>query len=120
MTRRYVRNATTHGAERNRAPEEVLMWIMNEIRRQRRENIPKEERRRIFSEDAREEKELRGYVVQALAAEIGKMLPSGAETAGNEQKVPSQRSTAASSWQQLRSDSGSAPDVPPRPSREGH
>ena len=120
VTRRYVRNATAYGADRNRAPEEVLMWITNEIRRMRREPLSKEERRRLIAEDEREEKELRGYVVQALAAEIGKMLPSRPAVSGEEQKLPGRRSGALA-WQQARGEDGAASDVPDQnPPREGH
>lgn len=127
VTRRYVRKASSHGADRNRAPEEVLMWIMNEIRRLRRENFSKEERRRLIAEDDREEKELRSYVVQALAAEIGLMLPSGAGVVtsgsaalGDEQKIPAHRNGTAA-WQQARTEDGSTSDTRDRsPPREGH
>jgi hypothetical protein len=37
--------------------------------------MPKEDRRRLFREDEREERELRGYVAQAIAAEVTNMLP---------------------------------------------
>ncbi|MCJ1426522.1 peptide-N4-(N-acetyl-beta- glucosaminyl)asparagine amidase [Sticta canariensis] len=120
VTRRYVRNATDHGADRNRAPEEVLLWIMNEIRHMRRESLSKEERRRLIAEDGREEKELRGYVVQALAAEIGRMLPSRPPASGDEQKLPARRSGAAV-WREARGENGPASDAPgPSPPREGH
>lgn len=119
VTRRYVRNATAHGADRHRAPEEVLMWITNEIRRMRREKLSKEEKRRIIADDAREEKELRGYVVQALAVEIGKLLPSRPASGGEEQKIPSQRE-GATSWQQATGEEESTSGTPNRPSREGH
>ena len=119
VTRRYVRNATAHGADRHRAPEEVLMWITNEIRRMRRENLSKEEKRRIIADDAREEKELRGYVVQALAVEIGKLLPSRPASGGEGQKIPSQRE-GATSWQQATGEEGSTSGTPDRLPREGH
>ena len=120
VTRRYVRNATAHGADRHRAPEEVLMWIINEIRRMRRENLSKEEKRRIIADDAREEKELRGYVVQALAVEIGKLLPSRPAPGGEAQKIPAQRE-GATSWQQAADEEGSTSGTPGRPPpREGH
>ncbi len=123
VTRRYVRNATAHGAERTRAPEEVLMWIMNEIRRIRREPIvEKEQRRRLIAEDQREDRELRGYVVQALAAEIGRMLPLRAPPSGDEVKLPERHSPNAA-WHETRGENGSTssdapnPRSPPRESR---
>ena len=118
VTRRYVRNANAHGADRNRAPEEVLMWVTNEIRRMRRENLSKEERRRIVAEDAREEKELRGYVVQALAVEIGKLLPSRPTSGREEQKIPTHRE-GVTAWQPATGEEGSTSGTSNRPPREG-
>lgn len=121
VTRRYVRNANAHGADRNRAPEEVLMWIINEIRRMRRDKQSKEEKRRIIAEDAREEKELRGYVVQSLAAEIGKLLPPRLGSGGDGQKIAAQRD-GATLWQQAADEEAptSRTPTPSRPPREGH
>lgn len=119
VTRRYVRDATIHGADRTRAPEEVLMWVINEIRRMRRENLSKEERRRIVAEDAREEKELRGYVVQALAAEIGKLLPSRPTSGREGQKIATHRE-GATSWQQATNEEESTSGTPDPSSREAH
>ncbi|OAT11768.1 peptide-N4-(N-acetyl-beta-glucosaminyl)asparagine amidase [Blastomyces gilchristii SLH14081] len=77
VTRRYVRNPAKHGMSRTRAPEEVLLWVILEIRRMRRENLSKEERRRLIKEDEREERELRGYMAQAIATEINNLFPNG-------------------------------------------
>ena len=117
VTRRYVRNAADHGADRNRCPEEVLMFIINEIRRMRRETMPKDERKRLIIEDECEEKELRGYVVQALAASIGKMLPGGGN--GEEIKLPT-RTTGAEAWRQARGEDGTGGNPSDRSPREGH
>lgn len=120
VTRRYVRNATNHGADRNRCPEEVLMFITNEIRRIRRETMSKDERKRLIIEDEREEKELRGYVIQALAASISQMLPQGETgTGGGEIKLPS-RTTGAQEWINARGENGTNGNQPERPPREGH
>ena len=129
VTRRYVRNAADQGADRNRCPEEVLMFITNEIRRMRRENKSKEERRKLFIEDEREEKELRGYVVQSLAAELGRMLPGAAPGpnvtgggAGNEVKVPEPlaRRNGAQAWREARGEHGAGQTRPDRsPPRDG-
>ena len=106
VTRRYVRNAADHGADRNRCPEEVLMYIINEIRRMRRETMLKDERKRLIIEDEREEKELRGYVVQALTASIGRLLPGSASGPnGEEIKLPT-RTTGAEAWRQARGENG--------------
>ncbi|KAL8973285.1 MAG: hypothetical protein Q9197_002427 [Variospora fuerteventurae] len=121
VTRRYVRDASKHGLDRNRCPEEVLVWITDEIKKLQRENASKEDRRRLIIEDHREEKELRGYVVQALAAEIGRINISGqpAAPAGEEQKLP-ERVSGDRAWRAARGEAGRHP--PPddeRPSREG-
>lgn len=118
VTRRYIRNASTHGADRNRAPEEVILWIMNDIRRTRRENTSKEDRKRLFIEDEREEKELRGYVIQALAASVGKLLPGQINAAGQEPKH-SNHQTGAEIWQQAQAHNPSFDQNRDRFPREG-
>lgn len=122
VTRRYVRNHASHGADRNKCPEEVLMYITNEIRRMRRENMLKEERKRLIIEDGKEENELRGYVVQALAAEIGKMLPTARNGGGELMKVPEQpaRRSGAQAWREARGESGADDSARDRSPREGH
>lgn len=119
VTRRYVRNPALQGGERNRAPEEVLMWIINDIRRIRRENMQKEDRRRLFYEDEREEKELRSYVIQSLAASIGNTLPSNAISSSHEQKHQSERNAAAA-WMQAQIGGAPQPHGPNHSPREGH
>lgn len=122
VTRRYVRNAASHGAERNRCPEEVLMFITNEIKRMRRETMLKDERKRLLIEDEREERELRGFVAQALAAEIGKMLPKGRSGVGEEIKVPEQaaRRSGAQAWREVRGENGGDDTGRDRLPRDGH
>ena len=120
VTRRYVRDAGKHGADRNRCPEEVLVWITDEIKKIRRENLSKEDRRRVIYEDHREEKELRGYVVRALAAEIGRINLSGQPTtSGEEQKLP-ERVSGAQEWREVRGEAGNRSPNHDHPSREGH
>ncbi|KAI9807840.1 MAG: peptide-N4-(N-acetyl-beta- glucosaminyl)asparagine amidase [Sarcosagium campestre] len=116
VTRRYVRNAAKHGLERTRAPEETVLWIMDEVKRMRRESMPKEERHRLIKEDQREEKELRGYVAQAIAVEVTNMLPGSPEAASSrgtllpgadDQKLPVGRQSGATEWIQARGEGGS-------------
>lgn len=96
------------------------MWITDEIKKLRRENMPKEDRRRLAMEDQREEKELRGYVVSALAAEFGRTLPIRGlgQGRGDEQKIPSQRS-GAEVWREAGRGNGGVGQEEERPPREG-
>ncbi len=144
VTRRYVRNAASHGAERNKCPEEVLMYITKEIKTMRRDNMLKDERKRLLIEDEREERELRSYVIQHLAAEIGRMIPIGGSVPGkqdggvggggaqggaaggltvstsssDDQKLPARRS-GAQAWREARGEDGRQ-ESQERPPREGH
>ncbi|KAL9102509.1 MAG: hypothetical protein Q9163_002344 [Psora crenata] len=101
VTRRYVRNHAAHGADRNKCPEEVLLFIIQDIRRMRRENTLKDDRKKLLIEDEREERELRGYVIRSLAAEIGKMLPQGQQPSTAtpaEQHKLEQRQSGEGEW----------------------
>ncbi|KAL9578071.1 MAG: hypothetical protein Q9212_005959 [Teloschistes hypoglaucus] len=122
VTRRYVRDASKHGLDRNRAPEEVLVWITDEIKKLRRgDNTSKDDRRRLVVEDHREEKELRGYVVRALAAGLDRITLSDGQPspAGEEQKLP-ERISGSQAWREARGEAGNRPPSSERPPREGH
>lgn len=94
-----MRSPIKHGAQRNRAPEEVLLWVIQEIRKKRRENMSKTDQRRLIKEDEREEKELRAYMASALAAEINNLLPRQQTTGrADEQKTPTSRQEASADW----------------------
>ncbi|KAJ5095818.1 hypothetical protein NUU61_005174 [Penicillium alfredii] len=113
VTRRYVRSFGKHGTPRTRAPEEVVLWSIHEIRRKRRENMSKTDQRRLIKEDEREEKELRGYMASALAAEINGLLPrSMVGGRADEQKHPGGRQEVAREWAgaQQRGPGNSGPD----------
>ncbi|KAF2205955.1 hypothetical protein GQ43DRAFT_445636 [Delitschia confertaspora ATCC 74209] len=73
VTRRYVRDAMKHGLPRTRAPEAVLLFIMNEIRTLRRANMTKQEKFRLEGEDKREDKELRGFIIQNIVSGVTKI-----------------------------------------------
>ena len=130
VTRRYVRNPTLRGIERNQCPEEVLMYIINEIRQLRRKDLPKDEKRRLIREDQREERELRNYVVSALTAGLEKLVISTAKgtvaaastSASGDIKLPTQV-TGREAYMRARSTNGSFHDQqqqqPPREG-EGH
>lgn len=96
VSRRYVRNASTHGLERNKCPEEVLLYIINEIRQMRRSNAEKDDRKQLLLMDEREEKELRGYVISNLAAEISRMIPPSHTSATVDESAGTQDGTRRS------------------------
>lgn len=99
MTRRYVRNATKYGAQRNRVAEDVLLWALYEIRRLRREKLSEQDHRRLRKEDEREERELRMFTTSALAAEITSLFPgSRRPVRGDEQKTPLTQDPDAVHW----------------------
>lgn len=114
VTRRYVRNHSRHGQDRTKAPEEVLIYITNEINRMRRDTLSKEERRRLIREDDREERELRGYVAQALAMEVANMLPgSPTSTVTHEdRKHADGRQSGSAEWVRARGEGGTGQPGP--------
>ena len=125
VTRRYVRDPTVHGLDRNRAPEEVLLYITNEIRSLRRSALSKEEKLRLIQEDEREDRELRSYVVSTLAATIERLIPMGESTrttigSNSEIKQLPARQTGTEAWRAARGENGLGEQGPDPASREGH
>ena len=70
-----MRNYSLWAADRSRAPEAVLLYILCEIRNERRKNLSKQDKFRLEGEDIRESKELRHFVAQSIAAELCKIIP---------------------------------------------
>ena len=92
VTRRYVRTPAVHALPRTRCPEEVLLWIMLEIRKIRRDNLDKPARMRLVREDDREERELRAYVASALTSEMLSGMPGTLRESRQEGvKTPAER-----------------------------
>jgi peptide-N4-(N-acetyl-beta-glucosaminyl)asparagine amidase len=114
VTRRYVRNPADHGLDRTRCPEEVLLWITQEIKKMRRENMDKSDQSRLMKEDAREEKELRGFVAQALTAQMVSTMPGAVQgqsriissSPADEVKTPAGRESGSQGWINARGEHG--------------
>jgi peptide-N4-(N-acetyl-beta-glucosaminyl)asparagine amidase len=88
VTRRYVRNFSKWGGDRNRTPEPVLLYILDEIRAMKRKNMAKQEKFKLEGEEMREYRELQGYVATAIAAEICKIIPEDFYNDGTAHRSP--------------------------------
>lgn len=86
-------------------PEEVLVYVIHEIRKKRRAELGKADERRLAKEDEREERELRAYMASSLAAEINSLLPQSTGRL-DEQKVPE----ATADWLNARQSGHTGPD----------
>lgn len=130
VSRRYVRK-TEYNNERNHCPDQVLMWVMQEIKHLRRSDMPKEARFQLEKEDAREDEELRSYYLASLAQDINNNIVPSAEavqsgtggakrtgsSSGDDTKVPVSsdlpgRQSGNTDWVTSRGENG-APHFPP-------
>lgn len=75
VTRRYVRAPTKHALPRTKAPENVLIHILDEIRSMRRRDMDKKEKFRLEGEDMKEDQEFRRYIIDNLIKEISHIMP---------------------------------------------
>jgi peptide-N4-(N-acetyl-beta-glucosaminyl)asparagine amidase len=71
---------------------------MHEIRKLRRENMDKEQRRRLMKEDEREERELRGYVAASLTEDMINSFQGATISPGQEVKTSAQLEQEAAAW----------------------
>ena len=69
VTRRYARSAD-RGNDRDRCPEPVLLYVMDEINMIRRANMSSDEKLRLQREDRREQHELSLFIISSLTAEF--------------------------------------------------
>ncbi|KAG9227970.1 hypothetical protein BJ875DRAFT_292219 [Amylocarpus encephaloides] len=132
VTRRYVRKSE-QSKERTRCPEEVMLYIINEIRNLRRSDVAKDQRFQLEKEDAREDKELRGYVISSITQQVVTNLRPGEPPSmssrprqhGQDVKLPAEqpagRQSGTQEWVNARGEHGHGGYMPPRdPHQRGH
>lgn len=94
VTRRYIRDFTKYGKSRNRASEEALIYIIQDIRAKRRDWLNQEAKEQLRQEDMMEESELQMYIVRRITRDVighpGSMtdsLPSKSGTSSTDLRI---------------------------------
>jgi peptide-N4-(N-acetyl-beta-glucosaminyl)asparagine amidase len=106
VTRRYVRSPNENGLPRNKCAEGVLAHILSEIKALRRRDMDKTERFRLVKEDMQEEEYLRGLIIEAIAFNVSRIIPSGSSEKSDHRQAaridPDAQKAAESRLQQER------------------
>jgi peptide-N4-(N-acetyl-beta-glucosaminyl)asparagine amidase len=105
VTRRYVRSPRRHGLPRTKCPENVLLWILKEIRAKSRADLSPADLKQLEKEDRDEEKELRGFKLQGIVTDDLISPPSTSGLAKNEERRHHQSGTT--DWKRRRGEDGS-------------
>ncbi|KAK6333136.1 Peptide-N(4)-(N-acetyl-beta- glucosaminyl)asparagine amidase [Orbilia javanica] len=119
VTRRYVRNPRMHGLPRTRCPEEVLLYIIDEIREKRRKNLSDEDKKRLMREDMREEQEFKEYVAAVLAAEVGAGAAAHLDLQRPSEAEKRPRESGRGEWTRVRGEDGQHSGPANRPGGRG-
>lgn len=127
VTRRYIRNPSKYCLDRTRAPEAVVLHILDEIRAMRRSNMSKQEKFLLEGEDMRENRELRHYVITSIVSEIIKInaddivngrIVQSARLDPDAQKALESRQSGSVEWRRARGETGRGPS--PQNERDQH
>ncbi|KAF3909672.1 hypothetical protein AA313_de0207933 [Arthrobotrys entomopaga] len=106
VTRRYVRNPRLHGMPRTRCPEEVLLYIIDEIKEKRRNSLSDSDKKRLMREDMMEEQEFKEYVAAVLAAEVGAGAAAHLDLHPPSEAEKRPRETGRGEWTRMRGEDG--------------
>jgi peptide-N4-(N-acetyl-beta-glucosaminyl)asparagine amidase len=118
VTRRYVRSPNENGLPRNKCAEGVLAHILSEIKALRRRDMDKTERFRLVKEDMQEEEYLRALIIEAIAFNVSRIIPSGGSEKSDRQVSRNDPDAQKAAEAQLQQERARARD--PRQSQNNH